>query len=250
MLLDQNQEQKKPTVSGNNQLLKGSVFGLISLCWFSFIFAFINMDWVSFSPFAPFYGIREKGDYIFYFIAFGFFISSLIYTTVFYRNNLQPTDLLLRFAMIIIVFVLLYLAYQFSSVVMVQQKRMAFGAFGFLPQEGNLMKLANILVTFLFLYMLFYPLIMFFGKVFFNGFFGTAGFFLTFFITAIFHVSMYLLADLEEKLMLTAYPISDVILILFFTLLSFGIGVISGEEEKRKKIAVRSQSHFRHLRGE
>jgi hypothetical protein len=240
VLLDQSGEKKKVLVSGNNQLLKGAIFAVVSMAWFCFLFAFVNMEWEKFSPFAPFSDFKQKEDYIFYFICFSFFITTLIYSTVFYRNNLQPTDLLLRFGIILVTFTILFILHYFFRTVFASQKEIALKALSFLPQGNILLTIANAALTFLFLYMVFYPIILFFSSIFFNGFFGLTGFILCFFITGIFHLALYALADLEHKLMFTRYPVGDLVMIIFFTLLSFGIGAVSGEEEKRKRTFMRS----------
>jgi hypothetical protein len=235
VLLDQKDETKKIVISGNNQLLKGSIFALITLAWFSFLFAFTNMNWQNFTPLAPFSEVKEKDKFIFYFICFSFFISSLIFSLIFYKNNLQPVDILLRFAIILIIFVFVYGMYQLISFGLLTQKGMLTGGLLFIG-SGILFQLANIILTFLLFYLLFYPLILVFSRFFYNGFFGLAGFILCFFITAIFHVSLYFLANLEAKLAHTSLPMADIIVILFFTLTAFGIGVVAGEEKKAKSI--------------
>jgi len=234
VLLDNQEPSKKITVSGNNQLLKGAIFALISLVWFFFLFAFINMDWEYFNPITTFSGEKEKDRFVFYFIAFSFFISSLIFSLIFYKNNLLPTDILLRFAIILIVFVLVYFFYLLVTFGLDTHKRLFVGGITFMKTPGTVMIVLNILLTFVLFYLLFYPMILIFTKMFFNGFFGVAGFVMCFFLTAIFHISVYLLSDIEVKMSRTSFPVPDLIVILFFTLLSFGIGVASGEEPKKR----------------
>lgn len=236
MVLDQQDDSpKKITVSGNNQLLKGSIFALITLVWFSFMFAFINMNWAKFNPIIVFLGTKDKECFIFYFIAFSFFVSSLIFSLIFYKNNLQPADILIRFGIIIIYFTLVFLGYLLFSTGFFVHKNLFVGGLSFFSTPSFIFDLGNVLLTFLLFYMLFYPIILVFSRLFFNGFFGQAGFILCFFITAVFHVAIYLLAGLERKLGHTSFPLDDIVVILFFTLVAFGIGVVAGEEAKKKK---------------
>lgn len=242
MLLDQKDEvKKKIIVSGNNQLLKGSIFALITLVWFSFLFAFINMNWQNFTPLAPFTEAKEKDKFIFYFICFSFFISSLIFSLIFYKNNLQPTDILLRFAIILLFFVMVYIVFCLFSYGLIMQKQMFAGGLLLMVGPGLLLQLGNIFLTFMLFYLLFYPLILVFSRLFYNGFFGQAGFILCFFITVIFHISLYFLAGLESKLADTGLPIGDIIVTLFFTLAAFGIGVVAGEEKKKTSRTAKSR---------
>jgi len=240
VLLDQQTQQKNIIVKGNNQLLKGSVFALISLVWFFFLFAFVNMQWDNFTPFAPFLGVKEKEKFIFYLIVFSFFISSLIFSLVFYKNNLQPVDILLRFGIILIIFTLVYFIYMLFVFGLDTQKKLFFSGISFFTTPGFVYELLNGALSFIILYFLFYPLILLFSKLFYNGVFGQAGFILCFFITAIFYVALWFLADIEIKLSQTSFPMEDFVVILFFTLTSFGIGVVSGDEEKKRKRSLRT----------
>lgn len=239
MLLDQQEESKKIVVKGNNQLLKGSIFALITLVWFCFLFAFIDMNWQKFTPLAPFITVRDKGQFIFYFIAFSFFISSLIFSLIFYKKNLQPTDILLRFAIILIFFTFIFLFYELLCYGLYTHKKLFISGLSFFSGTSSLLQCINIALTFILFYLLFYPIVMVFSRLFYNGSFGQAGFILCIFITAIFHVCLYFLAELEGKLARTGFPIDDVVVILFFTLTAFGIGVVAGEEEKKNPRLVR-----------
>lgn len=236
MLLDQSTERKKISViSGNNQLLKGAVFAVVSLVWFSLLFVYIDVDWNRFSPFSPFGGERSKEDFVFYFVCFSFFIVTLIFSTVFYRNNLQPSDLLLRFAIILIVFFALYLIYTALSSLFVPYIVASLKYLNGTSGGMNAMSIFYLATGFFFLYFLFFPLTLFFSQVFFNGYFGLAGYILCFFITAVFIVLLWLLGGMAQKLAQTPYPMNDLAMIIFFTFLSFAIGVSSGEEEKKKR---------------
>ncbi|HYG49446.1 MAG TPA: hypothetical protein VD905_01025 [Flavobacteriales bacterium] len=241
-LLDEPQKQKDLVITGNNRLTRGSIFAVITLVWFIFLFSFIDMNWQNFTPTAPFVGITDKHKYIFYFICFSFFISSLVFSFVFFKNNMQPADLLMRFACIIIFFVLVYLFYLLIRYGLQTQRELFGGGLAFIRTPGIAIKILNTGITFLLFYLLFYPFILFFGKVFYNGNFGISGFILCFFITAIFHISLYLLMDLAPKLEKTSLPVSDWIVTLFFTLSAFGMGVISGNEKKPVKKSRRVSS--------
>jgi hypothetical protein len=247
VLLDEPQKSNKLVVTGNNRLLRGSIFSLITLVWFLFVFSFIDMDWDNFTPIAPFVGIKDKHKYIFYFICFSFFISSLVFSFIFYKKNMQPTDLLMRFASIIMFFTLVYLLYLLVRYGLYTHRELISGGLIFMKTPGIVFTVMNVLITFLVFYLLFYPFILFFGKIFYNGNFGIAGFILCFFITAVFHVTMYLLMDIGPKLENTRFPANDFIVILFFTLASFGIGVISGDEVEPKKklrsVSVKEKLH-------
>lgn len=109
-------------------------------------------------------------------------------------------------------------------------KKIFVGGLSFFSTPSEFFQLINILLTFIMFYLLFYPIILIFSRLFYNGFFGQAGFILCFFITAIFHVSLYFLAELGPKLDRTSFPVDDFMVILFFTLIAFGIGVVAGED--------------------
>lgn len=247
MLLDEPQKQKqKLVVTGNNRLLRGSIFALITLVWFLFVFSFIDMNWARFTPVAPFSDAKSKDGYIFYFICFSFFISSLIFSFIFYKKNMQPTDLLMRFAAIIMFFIVIFLFFSVIWYSLYQHGEMFIGGLSFIKTPGFVFDALNVFITYLLFYLLFYAIILVFGTVFFNGNFGTGGFILCFFIAAIFHVSLYLIMDLEPKLQHTRFPVMDFIMTLFFTLSTFGIGVISGDEVKPRK-KLRSVSALENL---
>jgi hypothetical protein len=237
VLLDEEQTVKKKNlvVTGNNRLMRGGVFAIITMVWFLFMFLFIDMDWDNFNPLAPFNGSRNKHQFIFYFICFSFFISSVIFSFVFYRNNLQPEDLLLRFAIVLIFLTLVFFLY--SLVVMATVSSMGlFNAESITLKDPDIWtRIGGILMTFLVIYLLFYPFIMVFSILFYHGNFGLSGFILCFFVAGIFHVSLYLLMGLQAKLARTGLPVGDLIVSLFFTLTAFGIGVVAGEEKKKVK---------------
>jgi len=250
VLLDQsNEKNKKIVVSGNNQLLKGAVFAVVSLVWFCFLFAYMDMDWQRFSPFIPFAFPTHKDDYIFYFVCFSFFITTLIFSTIFYRNNLQPTDLLLRFGVILLMFAVLFMLHLLAQVVLYPYKTILLNSIGDLTHSVSLLGIVHVLLTFILLYFIFFPVILFCSKIFFNGFFGMAGYFLSFIITAIYFTALCFLYGMEDKLAQTRYPLDDLAIILFFTLVSFGVGISSGDEEKKKRPTVRLNSNMDKLRG-
>lgn len=239
MLLDQqeNKPKRQLQVEGNNQLIRGTVFAAINLFWFFFLFAFINIDWKYFSPFAPWiYGLNHPHVYSFYFICFSFFISTLIFSLVFYRNSLHPNELLFRFVMILFSFTVLFILWSMSKNLLIGQRNLAMGGMVYLFKEDIVMGLVQGFTRFVLYYFLFYLLIMPFSKLFFNGNFGTAGFILCGFITLLFLLSIYLLADLELRLSKTKFIAEDLGFIAFFTLLGFGTGIASGREPNKKSI--------------
>lgn len=249
MILDQDYKKKeKRSITGNNNLLQGSVFALITFVWFFFQFAFINMEWEHFSPASPWiFGLKEKEHFIFYFIAFSFFISSIIYSLIFYRRTLQPNDLLMRFAIILVTFTVVWLIYSLFKYGMFIQGKMLGTGMSIITTDFPLRDLINHILVFLFLFLFFYPLVMVFSKLLFNGEFGSGGFILCAFLALIFHLSLHYLASMEIVLLRTKFPVHDLIIILFFTLMAFGVGVLSGKEEKRSVLKGKGKNSLRNL---
>lgn len=249
MLLDQTSERiQKSKPDGNHQLLKGTTYAAITLVGFCILFFFVDMDWDHFSPLAPFYPFTHRNQYSFYFVCFCFFICSLFFTSIFYRKNLQPTDLLIRFAIVLITFIVVYALYQVFSLAVQQPKEIIFNSFRFFSKSSTLVNLMNGTLTFLCFYLLFYLLCLIFSKLFFHGQFGLVGFIFCLFLAAIYYIAVFYLAPMSLQLNQTKFPFSDFAVILFFSLLSFGIGILSGiEKQTIHNMVNQRKNHLRSL---
>lgn len=237
MLLDQpTNYKKKITIDGNNNLLRATIFSVINLVWFFFLFAFINIEWKFFSPFAPWiYGAHHKYVYTFYFICFSFFIASLIFSLIFFRSTIHPTELLFRFALILVTFTAIYIIWSFAKHLFMGQSNLAIGGLVYVFKEHWVENVIAVLTRFITYFFLFYLLILFFSKLLYNGDFGIAGLIMSVFLSALFLVVVYLLAKIEPALNNTRFTAADFAVVLFFTLLGFGIGLASGKEPLKKK---------------
>ena len=234
MILDQPENKKTITPESNNGLLRGTVFSLITMLWFFFLCAFINLDADYFSPFSPWQnGFKHQNGYGFYFIAFSFFISATLFSLIFYRKSIYPGDLLLKFGIILIIFSVLFLVWQLASIFLINQMELTGKGIGYFFHGSKMSSLFSVMASFLLFFILIYTIVLIFSKLFYSGFFNLSTFYSCLIAAVIFVSSLYFLQKIEFKLSNTKYPAMDIAVIIFFTLSTFLIGIFSGTEPTR-----------------